>query len=135
MIALIVTLLIATAPSLLSAAGLVPCDGPDCNICDITTLMNNVITWLIGFGSIIAVIAIVHAGIKLVTSGGNQSAVESAKSMAFNVVIGFIILLCAWLIVNLFMMALTKKGGLKEWQIKCATPPSLNASPTGSSRF
>ena len=125
MISFIVSLLVTTAPSLASAAGLVPCNGPDCSVCDIAKLLNNVITWFIGFGAILAVLVIVYAGIKLVTSAGNQSAVESAKSMAFDVVIGFIILLCAWLIVDLFMKALTGDGlNSNRWEIRCAAPPS-----------
>lgn len=133
MVAFILAFLLSSIPSLATAAGLVPCDGPDCSVCHITDLMDNVIRWFIGFGSVLAIIVISYAGIKLVVSGGNQSAVEHAKSMAFDVVLGFIILLCAYLIVNIFMVSLTGTG-LGGWKIKCVAPPSLSAPATDVGR-
>jgi len=129
MTAFIVALLVSTVPSFAAAAGLVPCNGLDCSVCDIAKLLNNVIAWFIGFGAVLAIVVISYAGIKLVVSGGNQSALEHAKSMMFDVIIGFVILLCAYLIVDVFMRGLTGDGlNSNRWQIRCAAPPSLTSN-------
>lgn len=91
-------------------SGLVTCEGPNCNWCSFVSLINRIVTWLIGFLSILAVLAFVYVGFKLVTSMGNPSEWESAKKMFTNLVIGLIIVLAAWLIVDTSMRILTGKG-------------------------
>ncbi|MEX0918261.1 MAG: pilin [Candidatus Paceibacterota bacterium] len=94
--------------------GLVPACGANCNWCDFITLINNVVRWLIIFLSVIAVIVLVIAGFKMVTSGGDVSAWTSAKSMFTNVILGIIIVLAAWLIVDTGLVMLTG-GGINFW--------------------
>ena len=110
-------LCLASVPSLVNAqaGGLVTCEGPDCNWCTLVSMINGLVTWLIAFLSIIAVTVMVIAGFKMVTSGGNTAAWESGKTMFTNVVIGIIIVLAAWLIVDTVLQTLTKKGGISEW--------------------
>ena len=86
--------------------GLVSCTGPDCNFCSFVVMINNLISWLIGFLTLAAVLALVYAGFKLVVSAGDQGAMTDAKKMITNIVIGFIIVLSAWLIVDTLMKAL-----------------------------
>lgn len=95
---------------------LVPCSGPDCNFCSIVTLVQNIINWLFGFLTLVAVILLVVAGFKLVTSAGNPNAWETAKKMLTNVIIGFIIIMAAWLIVDTIMKALlAPDSGMGPW--------------------
>jgi len=95
------------------ADGLVPCTGApgdECQACKAVDLVNNVVAWLIGVLSIIIVLVIVYAGLKLVTSGGNPAAKQSAKSVMTNAIIGYIIVLGAWLFIDYGMKALFSAG-------------------------
>lgn len=91
--------------------GLVPCgyDEP-CTTADVATFANWIISFLISILGIIATIALVYAGILLVTSGGDTNAATRAKTLFTNVVIGIILILAAWLIVDTIMRALTGSG-------------------------
>jgi hypothetical protein len=123
--AFILSFIVAVFPLVTLAAPfpIVPCDGPDCGTCELISLGNNIIQFLIWAGIFIAIAVFMYAGFLLVTSGGNQSALEKAKGMAFDVLIGFVILLTGWLIVNVFMTGLTGQG-LDQWTLGCtyATP-------------
>ena len=115
------------APMMTLARGLVPCGGPGeepCQTCHVVSLTQNVIGWLVAILSVIAAIVIVYAGIKLVTSGGNQSAMESAKSMISNVIIGYIIVLAGWLLIDFGMKSLVDQGDFGVWNvIECVVQP------------
>jgi hypothetical protein len=95
-------------------SGIVICQ-ENCGWDDLIILVNRIVNWLVAFLSVIAVIVMVVAGFKMVTSGGNTSAWESAKSMFTNVVIGFILVLAAWLIVDTVLSLLTSCGGINQW--------------------
>jgi len=82
------------------------CSGTDCSACNVVHLANGIIKWLIGILFVLSAGLIAVAGIRLVTSGGNQSTLDAAKDMFTNAIIGFIIILSAWLIVDTVMRAL-----------------------------
>lgn len=87
------------------------CSGTDCSACNIVHLANGGIKWLIGILFVIFALLIAVAGVRLVMSGGNHSALDEAKSMFMNAIIGFIIILSAWLIVDTIMRALVGTEG------------------------
>ena len=93
--------------------GLVPCGTGaeyDCTTASVITLANGLITFLITMLGIIGVIAMVYAGFILVTSGGDEGAWTKGKTIFTNVVIGIIIILAAWLIVDVILKQLTGNG-------------------------
>ena len=96
--------------------GLVTCQGPDCDACDLVNMVNGIINFIIVLLTVLATIVLVIAGFKMVTSGGNASAWQSAKESFFNIVIGFILVLAAWLIVDTILKALTGTG-LEVWGV------------------
>jgi Type IV secretion system pilin len=111
-------------PRATHAAGLVPCGGapPEqpCQSCDVVQLENNVVGWLVVILGVLAAIVIVYAGVKLVTSGGNQHAMEEAKSMINNIIIGYLIVLSAWLVIDYGLKALLDTGTFGVWnEVKC----------------
>ncbi len=99
--------------------GLVPCDGsPEnpCDACALVTLADTLISFLFTVLTLIVVLMIVYTGFKLVVSQGDPGAWSGAKSMFTNVVIGFVIILAAWLIVDTFMKVLVGgEGGFGPW--------------------
>ena len=129
MIKILLFLLFLVGPDFAFAANLVPCGGPNeqaCQACNVVGLVNGVITWLIGILGTIAAIMIVYAGIKLVTSGGNVSAKSSALEIFNHVIIGFVIVMAGWLLIDTIMKAMLNDSSFGVWnQIKCVKQPEV----------
>ncbi len=130
---IIATLLVVwclSLPQISLAAGFIPCGGPDqepCQACHMIDLTNNVISWLVLVLGTIAAIMIVFAGFKLVTSNGNQRAMEEAKEIMSNMVIGFVIVLAGWMLVDTVLKAVLKEGVYGVWnQVQCVDQPVLS---------
>jgi Peptidase M15/Type IV secretion system pilin len=94
--------------------GFVPCSGTNCSACDFVVLGNTAIKWLIGISFLFFAILAVKAGVGLVISRGNPSALSQAKSSFQNAFIGLIIILVAWLLVDTIMRQLVKGNGTIE---------------------
>ena len=92
-------------------AQLSQCTGTDCTACNVVYMANGLIKWLIGFCFILFAILLTVAGVRMVTSGGNSSAVEESKNSFVNALIGLVIILSAWLIVDTIMRALVGSPG------------------------
>jgi len=95
-------------------AQLAGCSGPDCGTCHVIKLANGLIMWLITFVFLLFAVLLVRAGVLLVTSGGNPGALQSAKANFINALVGLIIILAAWLIIDTIMKALVGKEGDEE---------------------
>jgi hypothetical protein len=122
------------APTVIFAAGLIPCDGPDCNACHFAELGQNIIRWLIGIFAVLAGIVFVIAGLKLASAGGNTGRVSEAKGMMTNVVVGLIIMLAAWILINTVMLMVVDVGVVGPWdKIQCVQQPPLVAPPVATS--
>lgn len=108
------------------AEPLVPCDGVDCQSCDFVELINRIVRWFIEIMPILCGLVVVYAGVQMVTSGGNESARSHAKSMLTNVLIGFVLLLTAWLIVDTIMKTFVDNSKVGPWnQIQCVEQPKF----------
>ncbi len=94
----------------LAAGGFVPCTGLDCGSCELVQMANTIITWLIGILFLVFAVIMTVAGYGLVTSGGNQAALAAAKDKFKNALIGIIIVLAAWLIVDTLLKAILPGG-------------------------
>ncbi len=104
-------------PIVVSAAGLVPCGGPGeaaCNTDFVVSFVSGLINFLISMLGVIAMIVLVYAGFRMVVSMGNEAEWTKAKSLFTNVIIGIILILAAWLIVDTIMRVLTGEG-LNYW--------------------
>jgi hypothetical protein len=98
----------ASAQSIFSLAG---CTGIDCTACHVVNLANGIIQWFIAIVFLLFAALIMSAGVKLVTSAGNVSALSDAKEKFINALIGFLIILSAWLIIDTIMRALVGVAG------------------------
>ncbi len=94
----------ATAPLAdVSANGLVPCGGngePRCRLCHLIVGVDNIIDWGRNILVFVALASLVAGGIMYIISAGNQQLMETAKNIVKQSLIGFAIVLGAWLIVN-----------------------------------
>lgn len=103
-----------------SPAGLVTCgyakDSYDCNFCTFMSMVDKIITFVFTLMVMGAVLMLVYAGFKLVVSQGNEHAMQETKGMISNVIIGFVIVMSAWLIVDTMMKALLRTdSGFGVW--------------------
>lgn len=118
---------ITALPLFVYAQGLVPCGdgGRDaCQFCHFAALLNNIAAWLVAILSVVVAIIFVFAGFKLVTSQGNTTAKENAKSMITNAFIGYVIVLAAWLAIDTAMKMLLSRDDFGTWNtIQCVEQP------------
>lgn len=130
----LVSVALLSLPSFTFAQGFIQCGYERmCNACDVITTTNTIINWLFGILAMLAVISLVVAGFRLVVSGGNVSAWKQAKQMFTNVIIGFVIVLSAWLIVDTIMKGMLDpefKAGFGMWNsldgVNCDTGNSID---------
>ncbi len=112
----------------------VPCQ----NLCDLIGTAANVIYFGIGVVIwIVAPIMIAWSGIRLMLSRGNPEGASGAKKMITSVVIGLLIVLCAYLIVATFVSVLGISGvggfGSGTCVVQPAANPSSGSNTSGNS--
>lgn len=114
------------APALTGAAGIperiVPCQGVNCTCADLTTVAQNVINLSIFVAVFLSAILFAWAGWKMISgrSIGSGEAVGQAKEILWNVVIGLVIIIAAWLIVDTIVKTITASGTVKGiWNTIC----------------
>jgi len=115
-------------PQFVFAAGLVPCGGPNepsCQFCHVAQLLSNINTWLVQILSILLPIILVVGGLILVTSVGNVQRKGLVRKIIANAIVGFIIVVAAWFIVDFVLKALVTTPQLSgPWNsIQCAVQP------------
>lgn len=67
----------------------------------IPIIFNNVINWIITFGGVIALFYLIYGGFKFVQSGGEEEKVKSARQTITYAIIGLVIMLLSFGIVNI----------------------------------
>lgn len=109
---LLITVLSATVlcslPLLAQARGLVPCGGyqqdgtrePACTVKDAFVLIAKVTNWLIAVAGMYAVYELISGGFWLIISVGNEEAITKEKGRITSAVIGFIMVLMAFMFIN-----------------------------------
>lgn len=106
------------APMRAEAAGLVPCgqttndpatdinESAPCTICHIVVGGNGLIKWGLGIMTVVAITVIFAMAVLYVVSAGDEGMMKTAKSGITAALIGFAIMLSAWLIVNIVLTVL-----------------------------
>jgi len=118
-------LLLFLSLSQVQAAGLVPCgeEGNPCQFCHFFVLINNIIEFVMfKLVPVIAVVMLIVGGIMFFFAGAKPDVLTRAKGIITSVVIGLVVIFCAWLIVNtvLTKIGIVKSPSLLQWyQIEC----------------
>lgn len=126
----------AYAADLLGGPLVPQCSGPfegACQLCDLLTLLQNLINFAIGFSILVATGMFVYAGILYFTAAAKQDNIKKAHGIFMKVFIGLIFVLGAWLIVDLVLSTLTGKG-IGPWvKVDCAAwPQGSGGTPVGT---
>jgi hypothetical protein len=130
-------------PAIAAAAGsdgLVPCGvssdwftATSCQACDIIALVQGLIMFLIGLAIPISMGMFAYAGILYFTQAANTENVGRAKKIFSTTAYGFVLALCAWLIVNTILNAVldTSKYPDSSWfHIKCVSDDDRDRTGT-----
>jgi C1A family cysteine protease len=109
--------------------GIVPCRLTECTLCDFFVMLDRIVNYIL-FCLIppLAIFMIVLAGLLYVGAvfeflPGGFETVSRAKRIFFSVLIGLFIAYCAWLIINLFLLAIGYRNRNNWWQIQCSLGP------------
>jgi type IV secretory pathway VirB2 component (pilin) len=105
-------------PLLVQSAGLVPCGGegePDCNLCHLLVLAQNVLNFAMEMAFLLVVVLIIYGGLRWVFSLGKEENIRAGQKLITNAIIGLIIILAAWLIVNAIFALIVKIGVSPEY--------------------
>jgi hypothetical protein len=87
--------------------GLIPCDGDDCTINSVMQLINNVMNFF--FQSLllpIFIVMVLYLGYSYLAAQGKPGQHAKLGSMAKHMVLGLVLMLCAWLIVKTILSIL-----------------------------
>ena len=111
------------ADGTLSESKIVPCAGAaDCNIGALVQLGQNVLNFLVGLAIIIAAVMFAYAGWLYFSDTGNAQNVQHAHKIFGHVIIGIIIVLVAWLVVDTLLKALTDRGFNDRKELQTGIP-------------
>ncbi len=97
----------ATQSPASNGMGLIPCDGDDCTINSVMQLLNNLMTFF--FRTLlfpIFVCMILYLGYSYLTANGNPGQHAKALSMGKHMVLGLLLMLCAWVVVRTILSIL-----------------------------
>ena len=92
---------------------LIVCDGTTADPCTFESFIKLIkagIQDLVFIATLLTVVIFIFAGIKLLTSGGNEGALKEARSMLWKVLLGYVWILAAWLIVYTITSVLLDSG-------------------------
>ena len=116
----VVLIVIAIAPSIALGASMpakiVPCTGVNCTVCNIAELAQNVLNTGIFIAVFLSAVLFAWAGFKYLSAAGSDGQVKEARGIFLNVLIGLLIILAAWLVVDALMATMT---GSHLWNKIC----------------
>lgn len=78
---------------------------------DVNQLIKTVINWLLGIAFGIAVLFLIIGGFWYITSAGNEETAEKGKNTAVNAIIGIVIIILSYVIVNVVSNLVSSSGG------------------------
>ncbi len=103
----------------------------NCTVCDFLGIANGIAILILGIMGAVAFVFFLYGGISFIIAAGNSEKITQAKSIFKNAIIGLVIILLAWEIVNLVIGVLAGQGigaasnifGDEKWYDICKEPP------------
>ncbi len=87
----------------------------NCDLCSLAQMIQNLSNFMLGLSVPAAAILFAIAGIRLFGAGGVPERIKDAKKIFKTVLIGFLIIVSVWALVNTAMNMLMKGGDLGQW--------------------
>lgn len=110
---MVLMLSVALWPVVGLAAGLVPCKGLGCTVDDLFKMFIRIYNFLLGAAALVAMLFVIVGGIRMFFLAASESELENAKHTVKYAIVGFVIIACAYLIVNTLIFVLGG-GGLQQ---------------------
>ena len=85
--------------------------GLNCEVRDANTLIRTVINWLLGITFGIAVLFLIIGGFRYITSAGNPDGQTKGKQTVINALIGIVIIVLSYVIVNVVANLVSGRSG------------------------
>jgi len=114
LILLFFTPILTNAAIIVQPSGLVPCGGPNqnpCTVCDLLVLAQRVLDFALKMAFLIIIGFIVYGGFRWIFSLGKEENLKAGQQIITNAIIGLIIILTAWIIVNTVFWTIKQMGG------------------------
>lgn len=95
------------------AQALVQCGNagqPECDLCQLAKLAERVINFIVQISFVISALLFAVAGFFYFTAGGDSGKVTTARKILTDTVVGILIILTAWLVVNVLLTTLVGEG-------------------------
>jgi amino acid transporter len=92
-----------------------PCDassGLRCSETSVPQIFRTIINWALGIAFGVAVIFLIIGGFRYITAGGNEESAEKGKSSVINALIGIVIIVLSYVIVNVVANLVTGNGSV-----------------------
>ncbi|MFZ2225914.1 MAG: pilin [Candidatus Moraniibacteriota bacterium] len=123
-----------------AASGLVPCGTgatDPCTLCHLIVGFKGLLDWGMTILVVAAITAVTISGVMYIISSGNPGLITSAKGLLTNSLIGFAIMLGAWLIINTTLTLLSVKTDLgiqKDgwYKFSCSVESATVTATSGS---
>jgi Na+-driven multidrug efflux pump len=93
-----------------SGTGIVLPQGTGLSDKSVAQIIRNLLTWLLGIVGVIAIIGFVISGIQYLTSAGNEDQMQSAKRNLLYSIIGVVVVLASFVIIQAIQYALEAKS-------------------------
>jgi hypothetical protein len=106
----LVCLLLGLTVANFASAQLVNCGGQgqtECQIIDLVHLIERIINFLLAWAWLVSLFYIMWAAYNMLGSGGNTEKLEGAKSTLSHAIIGFFLIMAAYLLINWVVSLLT----------------------------
>jgi hypothetical protein len=88
-------------------AALVPCSGLNCTVCDLFALLGNITNFILkDVMPPLAGLLFLVGGIMMVAAGGSEERFKKGKTILTNTLIGVVIILAAWVVINTLITTL-----------------------------
>ena len=95
---------------------LVPCQGLNCNFCHLITLAKNVLDFGIYYIAVpLVVIFTIYGGFVILTAGDKPEKVSDCRKMITSAVIGLLIALLAWLLIDTILQVIAGNNLTGNW--------------------
>lgn len=127
----LVALTVALSAPLVAFAGglpqkIVTCSGAldsatqkACTLCDLANTAQNILNTAIYILVVLSAILFAWAGFKMLFSGGDTSEYAAGKRIFGNVIIGLVIILAGWMVIDITMRTLLKQDPSWPWNAIC----------------
>lgn len=102
-----------------------------CDFCDFVLTVDNIIGFIVGMSITLFILVMAYAGFSLITSAGDRSKLDRAKKFLTNGIVGIIIIMAGWFIVDTVLKLATgdEIGVWNSFEGNCGGERAAGAAP------